>query len=158
MTLKTTSAGSDTSPTVAKRDGGEAGRVARFAVIGGASVATDLSVYALLVSHLDTHPAKGVSYLAGMLVGFVGNKFWSFKSARRTASEPITYGLLYAVTLAVNVLVNGGVLALTEGWGLHPTVRWGLAFLVATGITTVLNYLGLRWVTFRRGVAEREAG
>jgi putative flippase GtrA len=130
--------------------------VVRFAVIGGASVATDLAVYALLVSSLDPAPAKGVSYLSGMLVGFVGNKFWSFKSARRTASEPITYVLLYAVTLAVNVLGNGGVLALTERWGLDLTVRRGLAFLVATGVTTVLNYLGLRWVTFRRGVAERE--
>ena len=132
--------------------------MARFAVIGGASVATDLAVYALLVSWFDPAPAKAVSYLSGMLVGFVGNKFWSFKSARRAASEPITYVLLYAVTLAVNVLVNGWVLAVAESGSLDLTVRRGLAFLVATGVTTVLNYLGLRWVTFRRGVTERESG
>ena len=150
MTSKTTAGGSDTSSPTARRPdrGGEVGRVARFVVIGGTSVAIDLAVYTLLDGTLDPTPAKAVSYVAGMLVGFVGNKFWSFGSRRKTASEPLTYGLLYAVTLAVNVLVNG--------WVLEGTGHRLFAFLTATGLTTVLNYLGLRWVTFREGVRQRE--
>ena len=66
------------------------------------------------------------------------------------AAEPATYLGLYAVTLGVNVAVNAGVLAALPGATLF-------AFLAATGLTTVHNYLGLRLLTFRRGVAERDA-
>jgi putative flippase GtrA len=149
MTLKTTSAGSGTSPP-GRRDRRELGRVARFVVIGCASVAIDLAVYRLLAGATSPHAAKAVSYVAGMAVGFVGNKFWTFGSRRRSAAEPATYLGLYAVTLGVNVAANAGVLAVLPGETLF-------AFLAATGLTTVLNYLGLRLLTFRRGVAERDA-
>jgi putative flippase GtrA len=128
-------------------------QVGRFLVIGGLSVATDLAVYTLLVgSRIVASPlAKGVSYVAGMTLGFAGNKYWTFGSARRTVSEPILYTLLYLATLAVNVGVHAGVLALGGPSWQMP------AFLAATGTTTVLNFLGMRLVTFRGGILERLA-
>jgi putative flippase GtrA len=125
-------------------------QLARFLVVGGTSVAVDFAFYALLTRfswHADL--AKAVSYLAGVIVGFCGNKWWTFESRRRSATEPISYLALYAVTLAVNIACNRGALAvLSESANL-----W--AFLFATGITTVLNFLGMKFVTFRRGVQNR---
>jgi putative flippase GtrA len=97
---------------------------------------------------LSIHWSKAISYLAGVVVGFVLNKNWTFRSSRRTWIEPVSYLLLYAVTLGVNIGCNSLVLV----WLADQTA---LAFLVATGVTTVLNFLGMRLVTFRKGIEQR---
>ncbi len=128
--------------------------LSRFLVVGVVSVGIDSLVYAgLLHAGLATTPAKGISYLLGMAAGFVGNKYWTFGSRRRTLDEPVTYVLLYAVTLLVNMTCNAGALHLLTGHLPLPYIKPG-AFLIATGVTTVLNYLGMRFITFHRGIIE----
>ncbi len=142
MTTKITFAGNATLPNVATRpDRRERRRVLRFAVTGCACVAVDFAVYQWLGGMLSPHVAKGISYLAGVGVGFVGNKFWTFESRQKSWAEPALYLLVYAATLAINVAVNAIVRA--------ETGSEAFAFLTATGITTVLNYLGLRFLAFR---------
>ena len=123
----------------------------RFLVMGSASVLTDFGVYWLLGTRagFSREFGKGLSYLSGVLIGFVGNKYWTFESRRKSWTEPASYLAIYAITLLVNIGVNR--LALT--WlGADKTLD---AFLVATGITTVLNFLGMRFITFRRGINAR---
>jgi putative flippase GtrA len=146
MITKTTSGGNGTSAPAGRP---ERRRMVRFAVVGGTSVLVDFLAYRFLSAELSPNLAKGCSFAAGMVVGFIGNKYWTFESKKSTAGEPITYIGLYAVTLAVNIAVNAVTLGLT-GWN-------GFAFLAATGTTTVLNYLGLRWLTFRAAVDENDA-
>jgi len=130
-------------------------QIRRFLVIGVLSVLTDLAVYLLLTGlGLQIHASKGISYISGMVVGFLGNKFWTFESSRRSVGEPITYVVLYAITLGVNVAVNALMLGLLAGV-FSPQGTKGLAFLVATGVTTVLNFLGMRFITFFKGVGQR---
>jgi len=130
-------------------------QIRRFIVIGVASVLTDFAVYTLLTrAGLLWDVSKGVSYVSGMVVGFIGNKLWTFQSARRSPAEPITYILLYTTTLGVNVLVNRLVILVVGAWLATGVVK-GLAFLVATGVTTVLNFVGMKWITFRVGVRQR---
>jgi putative flippase GtrA len=125
-------------------------QVRRFLVVGGLSVAVDFVGYALLVLlWIPTPIAKGLSYIAGMVLGYFGNKHWTFGSRRRSISEPAAFAVLYAVTLVVNIGINSAVMAV-----LGPEVRV-LAFLVATGTTTVLNFLGMRLVAFRAGIHNR---
>jgi putative flippase GtrA len=122
----------------------------RFLVVGTSSVAVDYAVYRLLAeSPLSADAAKGVSYLAGVVVGYFGNKWWTFESSRRSAAEPVVYLALYAATLAVNVACNRAALAILGG-DATP-----IAFLFATGVTTLLNFVGMKKVAFRRGVDER---
>lgn len=151
MTWKTTSAGNVISISAKRLNQRESFRqLSRFLVIGTTSVLIDLAVYTLLTTTaLSPHLAKGISYVAGMIFGFLGNKFWTFGSRRKSASEPILYVVLYTVSLGVNVTINGMILAWTD----HQWVM--MAFLIATGVTTILNFLGMRWVTFREGVRER---
>ena len=112
---------------------------------------TDLGVYYALVSGAawSSGAAKALSYLAGVAVGFALNKSWTFESRRKSWSEPATYLGLYLVTLLVNVLCNYLVLAALGNEFRLP------AFLFATGITTVLNFAGMRLMTFRRGIDDR---
>lgn len=150
MISKTTSAGNATSPAGPRPDRRELGRVVRFVVIGCTCTAIDYCTNRLLSEPIGPHAAKGLSYVSGMLIGFVGNKFWTFGSRKQASSEVVGYVALYVCTLGVNVGVNAAVLFI---W---PSAKT-LAFLAATGVTTVLNYIGLRLVAFRKGVAERDA-
>jgi len=116
-------------------------------------VLVDLGTYyALSVRFdIDADRAKAISYLAGVIIGFALNKWWTFESARRSWTEPASYLLLYLVTLVVNVACNR--LAL-DMFGEDGRL---IAYVFATGVTTVLNFVGMRLVTFRRGVSERRA-
>lgn len=128
-------------------------QIARFLVVGTASVGVDLAVYALLtaVTPLAWGISKGISYAVGVVVGFFGNKFWTFESRRRSAAEPVMYLVLYSLTLLLNIACNQ--LALTA---LGPQSKL-VAFLFATGVTMVTNFLGMKYVTFRRGMQRPES-
>ena len=67
-----------------------------FLVVGVASVATDLIVYRILanLAGLPLDIAKGLSYWAGVVIGFFGNKWWTFRSTRRSWTEPVSYAAL----------------------------------------------------------------
>lgn len=145
MITKITTDGSNTLHTAGRR---ELRRIGRFTVIGSTSVVIDFVVYSFLAPELSTHVAKGISYVAGMVIGYFGNKYWVFESRKKSVAEPLTYVLLYTVTLAVNIAANGLVIVATGS-----TI---VAFIFATGITTVMNFLGLRWVTFRIATQENE--
>ena len=155
MIWKTTGAGSATLPAGARWSERRETRkqLLRFLVVGGTSVLVDLAAYRALgwglALRLDL--AKAISYWAGVAVGFCGNKLWTFESSRRSLAEPISYVALYAATMAVNVGCNRAVLTII---GTEATT---LAFLTATALTTVLNFLGMRLVTFRRGISQRRA-
>lgn len=123
----------------------------RFLVVGVLCVLVDLGAYYMLSVRLGINAdrAKAISYLVGVVIGFALNKWWTFESARRSWTEPASYLLLYLVTLIVNVSCNRLALEMLGEDGRL------IAYFFATGVTTVLNFVGMRLVTFRRGVAER---
>lgn len=120
-------------------------QIVRFIVIGGSSVAIDGLCYALITSFSALSPdlAKGISYLCGMIFGFWGNKLWTFESKQRSLSEPLLYVLIYACTLGINIGINRLVLSLAgDEYRL-------LGFFLATGVTTVSNFVGMKFLAFR---------
>jgi len=127
-------------------------QLTRFIVIGLTSVAIDLLVYRLLVSAgVMTDVAKGLSYLCGMTIGYFGNKFWSFRSSQPARRETLSFVMLYFTTLMLNVLINRNLLRI---WGDDQHL---IAYVIATGVSTVLNFWGLKRVTFRQGIRARLA-
>jgi len=116
--------------------------ITRFLIVGFSAVGTDFSVYFLLVRFLDHSPAKAISFISGTIVAYIFNKYWTFEQKRKSYSEVVRFGFLYASTLGVNVLVNKWTLVLLPQ-GLF------LAFLTATGASTVLNFIGQKWWVFK---------
>lgn len=95
----------------------------------------------LLLNFLSHNPAKAISFILGTIVAFVLNKYWTFQKYKRSFNEVLKFGVLYSATLGANVMTNKIVLELT-----HIVF---LAFLVATGVSTVLNFIGQKFWVFK---------
>lgn len=113
----------------------------RFLVAGLSAVGTDLGIYYLLLNFLESYIAKGISFLAGTIVAFVINKYWTFEKKEKSYIEMIRFSILYSLTLGVNVLTNKLVL---DNSGIVI-----LSFIIATGVSTVLNFIGQKFWVFK---------
>jgi putative flippase GtrA len=121
----------------------------RFVVFGVLSAGVDFGVYTLIL-HLGAWAdvAKAISFVCGTITAYVLNRRWTFDSAGGAA--PATrFALLYSVTFFVNVGVNA--LGLHVLAGHHWTVP--VAWVIAQGTATVINFVMLRMVVFRDSAA-----
>ena len=115
--------------------------VKRFLVAGFSAVSTDLIIYYIMIYYLNHDIAKTFSFLLGTIVAFVINKHWTFQKHEKSYKEIFQFGVLYATTLGANVLTNRFVLDTSE--------MVFLAFFIATGVSTVLNFTGQKWWVFK---------
>lgn len=119
--------------------------IVRFLIGGGCAVFTDYGMYQMLMNFfgLNQPEAKAASFLCGSIVGFVINKLWTFESKEFQKSEIVKYILLYSCTAGINAMINQTVLRF------FPIELLG--FLTATGVSTILNYLGQKYFVFHVG-------
>jgi putative flippase GtrA len=140
----------DSNPTGSSDNGSNVGELKRFLVSGGSAVACDTTVYFLLLPLLPPSIAKAVSFIAGTVVAYILNKFWTFKKPKRSHVEVVKFVCLYLSTLGANVAVNR--LTLDYAPTIVPILKpyeTQFAFLAATGTSTVLNYLGQKFWVFK---------
>lgn len=117
----------------------------RFGLVGGSAVATDFTVYFLLVYLAPDVPpsvAKAVSFVVGALVSFVFNRGFVFRSDGAAHKQAPLFALLYLATLGLNTWVNSALLAR----GALKIVAWFLA----TASSTIANFLGMKFVVFKK--------
>ncbi|WP_394821083.1 GtrA family protein [Pendulispora albinea] len=124
----------------------QAGELARFVVVGGSAVSVDFLVYFAMVHFVPLVPvgiSKATSFIAGACLAFVLNRGFVFRAGERKAREQLLpFALLYLVSLGLNNLVN----TLLLGYGAVKLVAW----FFATGTSTVSNFLGMKFIVFRR--------
>ncbi|MBO7484682.1 MAG: GtrA family protein [Spirochaetaceae bacterium] len=121
--------------------------ILKFIVGGGSAVLVDYILYRLLMDlGLPVSISKGISYVTGAAVGFVINKLWTFESKQFSSIEVVKYILLYACSACANAGVNKFILWLFN-WQLF-------AFLCATGVSTVMNFLGQKFFVFVKEEAQ----
>lgn len=115
----------------------------RFLLVGGFSVLIDAAVYYALVHFklTDAVMAKRISFAAGALWAFFANKFFTFNKVAFSKREPVFFIMVYLIGWLLNSLVHDFILHASN-------LRW-LAFLAATGISTVTNFIGQKWLVFR---------
>ena len=116
--------------------------ILKFLVGGGSAVVVDALFYAIFKAYIDFSVAKAISYIWGAFVGFIINKLWTFESKKFKVAEIYKYIILYACSALVNTGVNKFVI-----WIIPSTV---FAFLCATGTSTVMNFLGQKFLVFRK--------
>jgi putative flippase GtrA len=114
----------------------------RFLVVGISAVATDFFCYFALLTFLSHAPAKSISFIAGTIVAYFLNKYWTFAQKIYQHAELGRFIILYTSTLAANVAVN------TFSLQLFPELTL-LAFLAATSTSTILNFIGQKWWVFK---------
>ncbi len=113
----------------------------RFLIAGFSAVGTDLFTYYILLNFLSHDLAKAISFLLGTIVAFVINKYWTFEKHDKSYKEIVQFTILYSLTLGANVVTNKFVLVQVD------SILF--AFLVATGVSTVLNFLGQKFWVFK---------
>jgi putative flippase GtrA len=120
-------------------------QLSRFALIGGFSAIVDYGIYqSLLALGVWVHLAKALSFIAGTATAYLLNRRWTF-NARGGRTTAARFAALYAVTFCVQVGVNALALRLLPTFVGQVTV----AFVIAQGTATAINFVMLRTVVFR---------
>ena len=102
--------------------------------------------------------AKACSFLVGTLVSFYVNKLWTFERPERDTGEALAFFALYGVTFTLNVGTNYVALSLLGALAAPPRLAEVGAFLVATGSSTVANFIGQKFWVFRSGGPPQASG
>lgn len=119
-------------------------QVLRFLIVGGSNVGVDLLVYSVLITlALQVDAAKAASFLTGTAFAYFANRLWTF-SAAGSAQRFAGFVSLYLATLVVNVGANSLVLQLFA----HEQIGYVMGYLVATGLSASLNFLGMKYLVF----------
>ena len=82
----------------------------RFLVGGAFVVSIDFGVYYLLKHIFPLDVSKGISFICAGAVGYVLNKYWTFKFAQASNIEMGRYALINLMSLVVNVVINRQIL------------------------------------------------
>jgi putative flippase GtrA len=124
-------------------------QVLRFVATGGFSAIVDYGIYtALHALGLALDPAKAISFVAGTLTAYLINRRWTFGAAP-SRSRFVKVMALYALTFVVQVVVFHVVF---NALGDNPRTKL-IAFVIAQGTATVINFIVQRVWIFRRAGA-----
>ena len=121
-------------------------QISRFVTIGALSALVDFGVYHVLLE-LGTyvHLAKAVSFVLGTTTAYLLNRRFTFAAAAGRRRF-LGFVLLYGTTFALNIGMNALALALLPA---DTPLRFSIAWVIAQGTATVINFVMLRTVVFR---------
>jgi polyisoprenyl-phosphate glycosyltransferase len=119
------------------------GEIARFIVVGLTTVGVDYACYmSLLWLGLSITPAKGAGFICGAIFAFYANRAVTFRALGRRHA-PLWFAIVYLTSLISNVAVNKVVLL-----ALPQAIL--LAFLIATGVSATINFIGMKYLVFTK--------
>jgi len=116
--------------------------IIKFIVVGVFAVLIDGSAYALMVRSLGFEHgfSKRISFVLGSIWAFFANKHYTFNSPAPLRKEIMLFSILYITTYFLNGWMHDITFVMSD-------LAW-LAFLTATATSTVINFLGQKFIVF----------
>ena len=118
----------------------------RFLIIGSIGTTINYSIYYILIDALEYPyiPSFVIGYLSGLLFGYFYNRKWTFAS--KEGKKVYEFAKYLSVYMASLVLSSFFLDFLVKYFEIHPA----LAGVFAIGLSTVTNFLGSKFLVFRR--------
>ncbi|WP_375423836.1 GtrA family protein [uncultured Friedmanniella sp.] len=124
-------------------------QLVRFVLTGGLSALVDFGLLVLLMAAGLTHtPAKAVSFVAGTTTAYLINRRWTFR-AEPSRRRFVAVVVLYALTFGLQVGLFSVLFDRLTGAGLSRLAVQVVAFVIAQGAATTVNFVVQRGVIFR---------
>lgn len=117
--------------------------VIKFLAVGGCCTFIDYSIYMMIVDKIGALGGKGISMGCSMIINYLLNKYWSFDAKKTKKGKEITrYILSQVANITVNMSINFIILSVIG--------QKTIAFLCATGVAMIVNYLLQRFWVFKK--------
>lgn len=132
----------------------------RFLITGVSATLIDSTVYSLMLYlGMGFSPAKACGFIAAVAFAYNGHRRWTF-STHGSKKRIAGFAGLYVTTFVINNVTNTLMLEL---YGKEEKIDIAIAFIVATGITAIVNFTMMKFFIFRpkktgTAVAESEPG
>ena len=124
-------------------------QLVRFVLTGGLSAVVDFGLLvALMALGLGHTSAKALSFVAGTTTAYLINRRWTFRaepSRRRFLAVVVLYALTFALQVGLFTLLFG----LLSDAGLRQLTVQVVAFVIAQGVATTVNFVVQRTLIFR---------
>jgi len=101
--------------------------ITRFLIAGTITTVIDFGIYYFSFHFLTFSVSKGISFTCAGIVGYLLNKYWTFKRSQPSFTEAGRYTLINFLALGINVLTNQSILNARPG-----------AIYLALAIATIL--------------------
>ena len=131
----------------------------RFCLVGGSAFLMSILIFNILKNFVPFFEkylglASIIGDVTALIYGFYINKHWTFSSQKKDGEK---YFFKYIVLYIITILINYGLLKLflwalvnyhilSENISLNITEN--IAKIMATAITTLLNFVGTNYVIF----------
>ncbi|MBX8996092.1 GtrA family protein [Corynebacterium testudinoris] len=122
----------------------------RFIISGGISAVVDLGLTWVLQVFFGAGPvlARSVGFIFGTITAYLINRRWTFQAAP-SSKRFFMVAALYTVTYFVNVGLHAAFYRLFTSWDWGSTLAIVVAFLIAQGTATVINFVVQRLFIFK---------
>jgi putative flippase GtrA len=142
-------------------------QITKFFIIGVSAVLVDLVIYYFLsdLMSLNTDFSKACGFLVGTVYTYYLNKRWTWRHTEKSnKGMVVTFGMVYAVSFVFNILINkyglmwlpdkNVFLEITIDTEKHTLFAFKggkfLAFFFATVTSAVINFLGQKFLVFKK--------
>ena len=126
-------------------------QLVRFVITGGLSAVVDFGLLVILMALGLSHtPAKSISFVAGTTTAYLINRRWTFR-AEPSKRRFLAVVVLYALTFALQVGLVSVLFEFLAARGLSRLTVQIIAFVIAQGVATTVNFVIQRSVIFRLG-------